>query len=78
MKITANRSLRISITLSLLFLTGSFDLLHYGLIKYGIAFFVLLPIVVGLSIGALPNKAWSLAGLFISLICLISGLLMLT
>lgn len=45
--------------------------------EYGIVFFVLLPIVVGLSIGALPNKLWSLLGLVITLICLIYGLIVL-
>lgn len=70
-----NKSFRISLILSLLFLSCGFLLLHYGLVEYGLAFFVLLPIVVGLSIGALPNKAWSLVGLVITLLCLLGGLI---
>jgi len=42
-------------------------LLHYELVEYGWAFFVLLPIVTGLSVGALPNKWWSIFGLIVSL-----------
>jgi len=72
-----NKSFRISLILSLLFLSCGFILLHYGLVGYGLAFFVLLPIVVGLSIGALPNKAWSLLGLVITLLCMIYGLIVL-
>jgi hypothetical protein len=70
-----NKSFRISLLLSLLFLSSGFVLLHYGLVEYGLAFFVVLPIVVGLSIGALPNKAWSLGGLVVALLCMLYGLL---
>ena len=72
-----NKSFRLSIMLSLLFLSGGFALLHFGLVGYGYTFFVLLPIVVGLAIGALPGKGWALLGLCISLVCLILGLIML-
>ena len=72
-----NKSFRLSIMLSLLFLSGGFALLHYGLVGYGYVFFVLLPIVVGLAIGALPGRGWALFGLCISLVCLILGLIML-
>ena len=70
-----NKSFRISLILSFLFLTCGFILLHYSLVEYGIVFFVFLPIVVGLSIGALPNKLWSLLGLVITLLCMVYGLI---
>jgi hypothetical protein len=72
-----NKSFSISIILSFIFLSCGFTLLHYGLVEYGNAFFVLLPIVVGLSIGALPSKGWSLFGLCLTLVSLIAGLIML-
>ncbi|HEX8331907.1 MAG TPA: polyketide cyclase [Segetibacter sp.] len=63
-----DKSFRLSGILTFLFFTTGFILLHYGLINYGVAFFVLLPIVLGISIGALPNKKWALYGSIISLV----------
>ncbi|MCC9166491.1 polyketide cyclase [Pontibacter harenae] len=72
-----NKCFRISLILSLVFLSCGFALLHYGLVEYGIAFFVLLPVVVGFSIGALPSKGWSVFGLCVTLVCMVTGMIML-
>ncbi|HUS00300.1 MAG TPA: hypothetical protein VMY77_01150 [Chitinophagaceae bacterium] len=62
MNILRDKSFRLSIIISLIFLSIGFLLLHYGLIAYGWAFFILLPIAVGIGIGALPDKKWAIYG----------------
>lgn len=62
-----DRSFRISIIMTLLFLTVGFAFLHLGLATYGWAVFIILPIVLGLAIGALDNRAGKIVGLLTGL-----------
>lgn len=75
--ILKDRSFKLSILLSLLFLGIGFAFLHFELIAYGWFFFIVLPIVLGISIGALPHKNWAiyglLTGLLIFLVLLLAG-----
>lgn len=66
-----DRSFRLSILISSIFLSIGFALLHLGLVGYGWAFFVLLPIVVGMAIGALPNRKNALPGLVLTVLLFI-------
>lgn len=70
-----DRSFRLSILLTFVFLTLGFIFLHYGLNDYGWVLFVLLPVVLGVSIGALPSKRSAYAGLIISLLVFLFGLI---
>lgn len=67
-KIWKDRSFRIAIIVTLAFLSIGFGCLHYGLVNYSYWIFIGLPIVVGISIGALPNKMWALIGMVLALI----------
>ncbi len=60
MNILKDKSFRLSIIISLVFLSIGFTLLHFSLIAYGWAFFIALPIAVGIAIGALPHKEWAI------------------
>lgn len=57
-----------SFILSFTFLTLGFLLLHYGLIGYGVSFFVFLPFVLGFILGGKTMKDISLLGLVIALV----------
>jgi hypothetical protein len=72
--ILKDRSFRLSIILTFIFLLTGFIFLHYGLSDYGWFLFVLLPIVLGISIGALPSKRFAYVGLVISIIVFLFGL----
>ncbi|MGI4871930.1 MAG: hypothetical protein ACRYFX_12230 [Janthinobacterium lividum] len=60
--IIQDRSFRLAIGLTLLFLSTGIVFLFMGLAQYGWVLFVLLPIVLGLAIGAMPNKKYTLRG----------------
>ncbi|UOR06862.1 polyketide cyclase [Hymenobacter aerilatus] len=62
-----DKSFRTAAIISFVFLSLGFTLLHYGLVAYGWAFFILLPVVTGVAIGALPNRKWAHIGLLTSL-----------
>jgi len=72
--ILKDRSFRFSIILTLTFLGIGFIFLHVGMTGYGWVFFVLLPIVLGISIGVLPSKPMAYLGLIIAVIFLLIGL----
>ena len=77
--IWADKSFRWSIILSSVFLSVGFGFLHFGLALYGWVIFVLLPIVIGVSIGALPKKKIAISGftfvfLLFLMLLLIGGL----
>lgn len=72
--ILRDRSFRLSIILTFIFLTTGFVFLHLGLSDYGWFLFVLLPIVLGLSLGALPSKPLAITGFIICLIVFLFGL----
>ena len=73
--ILKDRSFRLSIILTLIFLGTGIAFLFFGLADYSWVLFVLLPIVLGISIGAMPNKKYILSAAIIStviiLICLV-------
>lgn len=75
--ILKDRSFRLSIILSLLFLGTGFTFLYFELVAYGWALFILLPIVLGISIGALPDRGCAhiglITGLVIFLVLLLIG-----
>src|SRR6478752_1571085 len=82
-EILKDRSFQLSIILTLIFLGTGIGFLFFGLVDYSWVFFILLPVVLGISIGAMPNKKYILWGAFITtvlvLFCLyipgLSGLL---
>lgn len=74
MNILKDRSFRLSVILTFIFMTVGFISLHYGYSDYGWVLFVLLPVVLGLSIGALPSKRLAYAGLVITVIVFLIGL----
>ncbi|MEJ0057441.1 MAG: hypothetical protein WDN75_18375 [Bacteroidota bacterium] len=61
-----DRSFRLAIILTLLFLGTGIVFLLLGLAAYSWVLFILLPIVLGISIGALPNKKYSIYGAVIT------------
>lgn len=81
--ILKDRSFQLSIILTLIFLGTGIAFLFLGLVDYSWVLFILLPIVLGIAIGAMPNKKYILWGALITtaivLICLVipglSGLL---
>ena len=81
--IIKDRSFQLSIILTLIFLGTGIAFLFLGLVDYSWILFILLPIVLGVAIGAMPNKKYILWGALITtaivLICLVipglSGLL---
>lgn len=58
----------VSIIVSLSFLSAGFLLLHFGLVGYGLSFFVFLPFTLGYVLGKSSLKKVSLYGLVVSLI----------
>lgn len=73
-RILGDRSFRLSVLLTLLFLVTGFAFLHFGLAAYGWWLFVLLPVVLGLSLGALPHKRSVVTGGVLCLIAFLIGL----
>lgn len=73
-RILRDRSFRLSIILTFIFLATGFLFLHFGLAAYGLWLFVLLPVVLGVSLGALPNKRTALVGLVICWVFFFIGL----
>ncbi|TAE26653.1 MAG: polyketide cyclase [Cytophagales bacterium] len=81
--ILKDRSFQLSILLTLIFLGTGITFLFLGLVQYSWVLFILLPVVLGVAIGAMPNKKYILWGAVITtaivLICLVipglSGLL---
>ncbi|WP_339609011.1 polyketide cyclase [uncultured Roseivirga sp.] len=63
-----DRSFRVSIILSFVFLTVGFAFLHFGWEVYGWALFVFFPIVLGAAIGVLPNRKTAIPGFIITFI----------
>ena len=57
--ILKDRSFRVSILLTLIFFGTGIACLYAGVVYMSWTLFVLLPIVLGLSIGALPNRKWA-------------------
>ncbi|HET6225649.1 MAG TPA: polyketide cyclase [Bacteroidia bacterium] len=82
-EILKDKSFQVSILLTLIFFGTGIGFLFLGCVEYSGILFILLPIVLGISIGAMPNKKYLLWGAIstaaLILICLVipglSGLL---
>jgi hypothetical protein len=73
-KILQDRSFQLSIILTIAFFGTGIAFLFLGLVDYSWILFILLPIVLGISIGAMPNKKYTLWGALISTVILLFGL----
>ncbi|NBW36435.1 MAG: polyketide cyclase [Cytophagia bacterium] len=74
-KILDDKSFRLSITLTCIFFGTGVVFLFLGLVEYSWILFGLLPIVLGVSIGALPNRKWGLIGAVMAAVMVLAGLL---
>lgn len=70
-----DRSFRWAILLTLGFFSTGIICLLLGYAEFNLALFILLPIVLGISIGALPNRRWALIGAGMATIVFMVGLL---
>jgi len=70
-----NKSFRTSIILTFIFLATGFAFMHYGWAGYGWLLFILLPFVLGLTLGFLPNRNMTIAGLLICLFFFFIGII---
>ncbi|GAA4035522.1 hypothetical protein GCM10022409_20280 [Hymenobacter glaciei] len=73
-KLLADRSFQLTFILTLLFLETGIALLLLGLANYGWMLFVLLPILLGLALGAMLNKRYTLWGALIATALTLLGL----
>ena len=67
--ILSDKSFKTAIILTLVFLSVGFLFLLFDIAQFSWVLFVLLPIVLGISIGALPNKKWAIYGAIVALVC---------
>jgi hypothetical protein len=72
--IIKDRSFQLSILLTFIFFGTGIAFLFLGLSDYGWVLFILLPIVLGIAIGAMPNRKYTLPGAFIATVILLLGL----
>jgi hypothetical protein len=74
-EVLKDRSFQLSIILTFLFLGTGIAFLFFGLVDYSWVLFILLPITLGIAIGAMPNKKYILWAVLTStaiiLICLV-------
>jgi hypothetical protein len=70
-----DRSFKLSIILTFIFLGIGIIFLFLGLADFSWVLFGLLPVVLGLAIGALPNKKWAIVGAVLATIVFLFGLL---
>src|SRR5579862_9045759 len=54
------RSFVLTIARTLIYLGIGFAMLHFGLVDYAWVIFILLPLSLGIAIGAMPLKKWML------------------
>lgn len=73
-EILKDRSFQLSIILTLIFLGSGIAFLFLGLVDYSWVLFILLPIVLGIAIGAMPNKKYILWAVLISTAIILIGL----
>ncbi len=73
-KLSQDKSFQLSILLTLLFFGTGIAFLFLGLANYSWILFVLLPIVLGISIGAMPNKKYLLWGSLITTVIFLVGM----
>jgi hypothetical protein len=73
-EILKDRSFQLSIILTLVFLGTGIAFLFLGLVGYSWVIFILLPIVLGVALGAMPNKKYILWGALITTAIVLIGL----
>lgn len=73
-QILKDRSFRLSIILTFIFLGTGIAFLFLGLADMSWILFILLPIVLGISIGALPNKKYTIWGAILATIITLMGM----
>jgi len=73
-KLLKDRSFRLSIVLTFIFFGTGIAFLFLGLADLSWILFILLPIVLGISIGALPNKQYTIWGAVIATIITLIGM----
>lgn len=73
-KILNDKSFRLSIILTFIFFGTGIAFLFFGLAELSWILFVLLPIVLGISIGALPNKKYTIWGAILATIITLIGM----
>ncbi len=68
MKIYQNKYAIQAAVITFLYLSIGFTMLHFNLVIYGWLFFIILPMVIGITIGATPSKKHFLVGGMLALI----------
>lgn len=74
-RIFSDRSFKLTLLLTFIYLVVGFALLEFGITAYGWVFFVLLPFSLGLVIGSMPVRKWAYLGGAIAIIIFIILLL---
>ncbi len=74
-EILKDKCFRLTIILTVLFLGMGFAFLHFEMVEYGWLFFILLPIVLGISIGAMTKSSWNILGYTIGIGVFSGGLI---
>ncbi|RZA01567.1 MAG: polyketide cyclase [Sphingobacteriaceae bacterium] len=69
--ILQDKSFRLSIILTIVFFGTGVSFLFLGLVDYSWILFILLPIVLGLSLGIMPNKKYTIWGAIITTILIL-------
>lgn len=72
--ILSDRSFRLSIGITFIFLATGIAFLFLGWVNYSWVLFILLPIVLGISIGAMPNQKYVLRGASVTTIILLAAM----
>src|SRR4051812_7473825 len=72
--IIQDKSFRLSIILTIIFFGTGISFLFLGFVGYSWILFILLPIVLGLSLGIMPNKGYTILGSIITTIILLLGM----
>ncbi len=72
-----DKSFRAAIIITLIFFGTGIVFLLCGIANYSWVLFALLPVVVGVAIGVLPNRNWALVGATLATIAFLVGLLLL-
>lgn len=73
-KILSDRSFRLSIILTFIFFGTGIAFLFLGLADLSWILFILLPIVLGIAIGVLPNKKYTIGGAIIATVITLLGM----
>lgn len=72
--IIQDKGFRLSIILTIVFFGTGISFLFLGLVDYSWILFILLPIVLGLSLGIMPNKKYTIQGSLITAVIILLGM----